>query len=62
MDLYIHSSIRLHGVVLNLLSTETTLPLPLKQIVTTGLPRVGERRQTNGTHQEKPRIQLSLDS
>jgi hypothetical protein len=26
VDLYIHSPIRLHGVVLNLLSTETTLP------------------------------------
>jgi hypothetical protein len=26
--LYIHSPIRLHGVVLNLLSTGTTLPLP----------------------------------
>jgi hypothetical protein len=29
VDLYIHSSIRLHGVVLNSLSTGTTLPLPL---------------------------------
>jgi hypothetical protein len=27
VDLYIHSPIRLHGVVLNLLSTGTTLPL-----------------------------------
>jgi hypothetical protein len=26
MDLYIHSHIRLHGVVLNLLGTGTTLP------------------------------------
>jgi hypothetical protein len=26
VDLYIHSSIRLHGVMLNLLSTGTTLP------------------------------------
>jgi hypothetical protein len=26
MDLYIHSPIRLHGVVLNKLSTGTTLP------------------------------------
>jgi hypothetical protein len=29
MDLYIHSPIRLHGVVLNYLSTGTTLLLPL---------------------------------
>jgi hypothetical protein len=29
VDLYIHSPIRLHGVVLNFLSTKTTLPLPL---------------------------------
>jgi hypothetical protein len=29
VDLYIHSPIRLHGVVLNSLSTGTTLPLPL---------------------------------
>jgi hypothetical protein len=28
VDLYIHSPIRLHGVVLNWLSTGTTLPLP----------------------------------
>jgi hypothetical protein len=28
MDLYIHSPIRLHGVVLTSLSTGTTLPLP----------------------------------
>jgi hypothetical protein len=28
VDLYIHSPIRLHGVVLNSLSTGTTLPLP----------------------------------
>jgi hypothetical protein len=28
MDLYIHSPIRLHGVVLNSLSTGTILPLP----------------------------------
>jgi hypothetical protein len=27
VDLYIHFPIRLHGVVLNLLSTETTLPV-----------------------------------
>jgi hypothetical protein len=27
MDLYIHSSISLHGLELNLLSTGTTLPL-----------------------------------
>jgi hypothetical protein len=31
MDLYIHSPIRLHGVVLNYLSTGTTLPtLPIR--------------------------------
>jgi hypothetical protein len=29
MDLYNHSPIRLHGVMLNLLSTGTTLPLSL---------------------------------
>jgi hypothetical protein len=28
MDLYIHSLIRLHGAMLNELSSETTLPLP----------------------------------
>jgi hypothetical protein len=28
MELYLHSRIRLHGVVLNQLSTKTTLPLP----------------------------------
>jgi hypothetical protein len=28
VDLYIHSPIRLHGVVLNSLSIGTTLPLP----------------------------------
>jgi hypothetical protein len=29
VDLYIHSPIRLHGVMLNQLSTRTTLPLPI---------------------------------
>jgi hypothetical protein len=28
MDLYLHSPVRLHGVVLNYLSIGTTLPLP----------------------------------
>jgi hypothetical protein len=32
VDLYIHSPIRLHGVVLNYLSTGTTLPLPYSDI------------------------------
>jgi hypothetical protein len=29
MDLYMHSRIRLHSVVLNLLNTGTTLPYPI---------------------------------
>jgi hypothetical protein len=29
VDLYIHSHISLHGLVVNLLSTGTTLPLPV---------------------------------
>jgi hypothetical protein len=33
MDLYINSPIRLHGVVFNLLSTGTTLPVPYTQSV-----------------------------
>jgi hypothetical protein len=28
VDVYIHSPIRLHGIVLNSLNTGTTLPLP----------------------------------
>jgi hypothetical protein len=32
VDLYIHSPIRLHGVVLNYLSTGTTLPLPVMTV------------------------------
>jgi hypothetical protein len=32
MDLYIHSLIRLHGIVLNSLSTGTNLPLPIPNI------------------------------
>jgi hypothetical protein len=33
VDLNIHSSIRLHGVALNLLSTRTTLPFYSKYVV-----------------------------
>jgi hypothetical protein len=33
VDLYIHSSICLHDIVLNLLSTRTTLPYPLIQTI-----------------------------
>jgi hypothetical protein len=33
VDLYIHSPLCLHGVVLNSLSTGTTLPLPLHHVL-----------------------------
>jgi hypothetical protein len=36
VDLYIHSPIRLHGVVLNYLSTEANLPLPLSEMIMEG--------------------------
>jgi hypothetical protein len=48
MDLYVHSPIRLHGVVLNYLSTETTLQF----CILGGLMKVydapSEMFQTNG--------------
>jgi hypothetical protein len=35
VDLYIHSPIRRHGIVLNYLSTGTTLPLPYAMLLCT---------------------------
>jgi hypothetical protein len=41
MELYLHPSIRLHGVVLNELNTDTTLPLPFLQTRTSYLFNIG---------------------
>jgi hypothetical protein len=43
VDLYIHSPIRLHDIVLNQLSTGTTLPKALLGVCESGLPRVALR-------------------
>jgi hypothetical protein len=44
LSVHIHSPIRLHGVVLNWLSTGTTLPLPLKKHIASPLPVTSVRR------------------
>jgi hypothetical protein len=49
VDLYIHSSIRLHGVVLKQLSTGTTLPFTLPQRVRNFMNFLFHRRATDWT-------------
>jgi hypothetical protein len=59
MDLYIHSPIRLHGIVLNTLSTGTILPIPyLTLMVFKQFTNLSEIRYAHNT--TKVRVKLSL--